>query len=91
MYVWFLSENALTMYTCSFFSATSEDVKREAMIMMSLQHQNTPFPLGISTEPISQLLVMSYYDIMTLMIMQLQCTVPCIASHCILHNQFGAA
>ena len=62
MYVWFLPEIALTMYTCSFSSAISENVEREAMIMMSLQHQNTPFPLGISTEPISKLLVMSYYD-----------------------------
>ena len=47
----------------SFSSATSEDVKREAMIMMSLQHQNIPFPLGISTESTPKLLVMSYYDI----------------------------
>ena len=43
-YVWFLAENVLTIYTRSFSSATSEGVKREAMIMMSLQHQNTPFP-----------------------------------------------
>lgn len=47
----------------SFPSATSEDVKREAMIMMSLQHQNIPFLLGISTESTPKLLVMSYYDI----------------------------
>ena len=47
----------------SFFSATTEDVKREAMIMKSLQHQNIPFPLGISTGSTPKLLVMSFYDV----------------------------
>ena len=42
-----------------FYSASTEDLKREAQIMMTLQHQNIPCLLGISTSSSPKLLVLN--------------------------------